>query len=69
MNDGKESNNELRKHQKMKKPQTDPRAAEISTSNASQVILEDCQAFSHFGDNGEVKVSSCTSPKRKSSLI
>ncbi|CAL5390292.1 unnamed protein product [Camellia sinensis] len=54
VNDGKESNNELRKHQKMKKPQTDPtRAAEISTSNASQVILEDCQAFSHFGDNGE----------------
>ncbi|KAI8012016.1 hypothetical protein LOK49_LG06G00328 [Camellia lanceoleosa] len=69
VNDGKESNNELRKHQKMKKPQTDPRAAEISTSNASQVILEDCQAFSHFGDNGEVKFSSCTSPKRKSSLI
>ncbi|KAL7217783.1 hypothetical protein ACSBR2_011090 [Camellia fascicularis] len=53
VNDGKESNNELRKHQKMKKPQPDPRAAEISTSNASQVILEDCQAFSHFGDNGE----------------
>ncbi|CAL5390268.1 unnamed protein product [Camellia sinensis] len=53
VNDGKESNNELRKHQKIKKPQTDPRAAEISTSNASQVILEDCQAFSHFGDNGE----------------
>ncbi|XP_028114454.1 DNA ligase 1-like [Camellia sinensis] len=53
VNDGKESNNELRKHQKMKKPQTDPRAAEISTSNASQVILKDCQAFSHFGDNGE----------------
>ncbi|KAF5949563.1 hypothetical protein HYC85_011556 [Camellia sinensis] len=53
VNDGKESNNELRKHQKMKKPETDPWAAEISTSNASQVILEDCQAFSHFGDNGE----------------
>ncbi|CAL5390288.1 unnamed protein product [Camellia sinensis] len=57
VNDGKESNNELRKHQKMKKPQTDPRAAEISTSNASQVILEDCQAFSHFGDNGEKRIA------------
>ena len=78
MNNGKVSGGESRKHQIMvkergdnnivKKQQTEPRVAEISTSNVRQAV-EDSKAVSHIGDTGKVKFSSCRSLKKIEEFI
>lgn len=72
---GTQSDEELRKVQKMgnkqgddnigKKPHTELGASEILTSNLRQAALEDCEAFPHCGDTREVNFASYRSLKGK----
>lgn len=65
---GIQSDEELRKVQKMgkkqgddnigKKPHTELGASEILTSNLRQAALEDCEAFPRCGDTREVNLAS-----------